>query len=77
MHVAAVAVWQSQYIATYGIMVLFLVTVRVFEGFVFARVAMAASRTLHNTTFARVIRGTMAYFDTTPLGRILNRFCGG
>lgn len=60
----------------YAILIGVLVAVRLFEGVCFARVAMRASRVLHDANFARVMSGTMAYFDTTPLGRILNRFSG-
>lgn len=33
-----------------------------------------ASGTLHNNAAKRVLRAPMAFFDTTPLGRIMNRF---
>ena len=33
-----------------------------------------ASRTLHDNALRRVIYAPMAWFDTTPLGRIINRF---
>lgn len=60
----------------YAIMVGMLVVMRFTEGSLFAWLSRRASRTLHDLNFARVVNGTMAYFDTTPLGRILNRFSG-
>ena len=33
-----------------------------------------AARKIHNTMLARVLRAPMAFFDTTPVGRIANRF---
>ncbi|CAG2120162.1 unnamed protein product, partial [Medioppia subpectinata] len=33
-----------------------------------------AGQVLHNQMMARVVRAPMSYFDTTPIGRLLNRF---
>ncbi|KAJ1970871.1 hypothetical protein H4R35_005604, partial [Dimargaris xerosporica] len=36
--------------------------------------AIRAARETHDTMLARVVRSPMSFFDTTPLGRIVNRF---
>ncbi|EEY58685.1 ATP-binding Cassette (ABC) Superfamily [Phytophthora infestans T30-4] len=35
---------------------------------------LSASKQIHHRLLRRVIKGTMRFFDTTPVGRILNRF---
>lgn len=35
---------------------------------------IAASIFLHNTILARIMQAPMSFFDTTPIGRIVNRF---
>lgn len=41
---------------------------------IFAIGCLRAARDLHNKLLNNVLRLPMAFFDTTPLGRILNRF---
>ncbi|KAL0070194.1 hypothetical protein AAF712_002684 [Marasmius tenuissimus] len=43
-------------------------------GAVFALFTFNASRTLHRNALRRVMHAPVAFFDTTPLGRIMNRF---
>ncbi|XP_046428414.1 ATP-binding cassette sub-family C member 4-like [Neodiprion fabricii] len=40
----------------------------------FVTVCMNASRNIHNSMFANLLRATMRFFNTNPSGRILNRF---
>ena len=40
----------------------------------FSVYTLDAARKLHNSMLLRIMRGPMSFFETTPLGRILNRF---
>ncbi|XP_055867950.1 ATP-binding cassette sub-family C member 4-like isoform X5 [Biomphalaria glabrata] len=40
----------------------------------FFKIAVDASQTLHNMMFARILRSPISFFDSNPVGRILNRF---
>jgi ABC-type multidrug transport system fused ATPase/permease subunit len=35
---------------------------------------IAASRVMHSAMLQRLMRAPIAFFDTTPLGRVVNRF---
>ena len=41
---------------------------------IFSRVSLNASSNLHNQVFRSVLSSAMWFFDTTPTGRILNRY---
>ncbi|XP_071838057.1 ATP-binding cassette sub-family C member 5-like [Apostichopus japonicus] len=41
---------------------------------VFMKLTLRASSHMHDTVFVKVFRSPMSFFDTTPTGRVLNRF---
>ena len=41
---------------------------------IFALMIVHSSRILHSEMLANILRSAMMFFDTTPIGRILNRF---
>lgn len=46
----------------------------VLVGITFSYAGAKAARTLHRNAIKRVIRAPTRFFDTTPLGRIINRY---
>ncbi|NXC45297.1 MRP7 protein, partial [Penelope pileata] len=46
----------------------------IFRAFLFAYGTIRAATVVHNRLLQRVIKATVTFFDTTPTGRILNRF---
>uniref|UniRef100_A0A3B5AUS3 ATP-binding cassette sub-family C member 5 n=1 Tax=Stegastes partitus TaxID=144197 RepID=A0A3B5AUS3_9TELE len=64
----------QQYAAIYassmGVMLLF----KLFRGVAFVKGTLRASSKLHDELFHKILRCPMKFFDTTPTGRILNRF---
>ncbi|KAF9912121.1 hypothetical protein BX616_010415, partial [Lobosporangium transversale] len=63
------------YIGVYAFLGLTYTLLTVFQTIILqVYCAIRASRVLHEKMFRSVLRSPMSFFDTTPLGRILNRF---
>uniref|UniRef100_A0A3Q2SNB0 ATP-binding cassette, sub-family C (CFTR/MRP), member 5 n=1 Tax=Fundulus heteroclitus TaxID=8078 RepID=A0A3Q2SNB0_FUNHE len=64
----------QQYAAIYassmGVMLIF----KLIRGIAFVKGTLRASSKLHDQLFHKILRCPMKFFDTTPTGRILNRF---
>ncbi|KAF5275656.1 hypothetical protein FQA39_LY06768 [Lamprigera yunnana] len=58
----------------YGGLIIFLFIIALTRSLTFYKLAMLASKNLHNSMFVNVISATMRFFDINPSGRILNRF---
>ncbi|XP_021076052.1 multidrug resistance-associated protein 9 isoform X2 [Mus pahari] len=46
----------------------------IIKGFTFTNITLMASSSLHNRVFNKIVRSPMSFFDTTPTGRLMNRF---
>jgi ATP-binding cassette subfamily C (CFTR/MRP) protein 4 len=65
---------ETYYIRVYGILVGCLVTVAFGRAVWYMRLSVAASRGLHAHAFEGTVSTTMRFFDSNPVGRVLNRF---
>ncbi|KAK3528342.1 hypothetical protein QTP86_033632 [Hemibagrus guttatus] len=62
------------YQMVYGLSVVVMVVLSVVKGYAFTKVTLHASSKLHDTMFRRILASPMSFFDTTPTGRMVNRF---
>ncbi|XP_038050410.1 multidrug resistance-associated protein 4-like [Patiria miniata] len=65
---------RSYYIRIYAILLGATTAAMFLRAFLFFYMFVTASKALHNQMFGSIIRAPMQFFDTNPVGRILNRF---
>ncbi|XP_058136036.1 ATP-binding cassette sub-family C member 12 [Dasypus novemcinctus] len=63
-------VYQWVYAGSMVSMVAFGIT----KGFTFTKTSLMASSSLHDQVFDKISKSPMSFFDTTPTGRLMNRF---
>ena len=64
----------TYYINYYALFLMIAIIFQTFRGLILAQHRLQASRILHLEMLTSVLSSSVAFFDTTPLGRILNRF---
>eukprot|EP00897_Mesotaenium_endlicherianum_P000582 jgi/Mesen1/10524/ME000083S10028 len=64
----------SYYLSIYALTGLLTAVLSWVRGMLLAYSCVAAARTLHAQMVARVLRLPMAFFDSQPMGRLINRF---
>ncbi|XP_062818074.1 ATP-binding cassette sub-family C member 12 isoform X2 [Anolis carolinensis] len=62
------------YQLVYGMSIIGMIILSFIKGFAFTKTTLRASSTLHNTVFYKILQSPMSFFDTTPTGRVMNRF---
>ncbi|XP_074543333.1 ATP-binding cassette sub-family C member 10 [Halichoeres trimaculatus] len=62
------------YLMVYGSIAAANTVFTALRAFLFAYGAICAAQTIHNRLLDRVLKATVTFFDTTPMGRVLNRF---
>jgi ABC-type multidrug transport system fused ATPase/permease subunit len=62
------------YLLIFGMTAVIMLLLQVFRGWWYNWATLRSSLQLHDRVFYRVMQAPMSFFDTTPSGRILNRF---
>lgn len=62
------------YQMVYGVIIIAMIVLSILKGYTFTKVTLRSSSKLHDTMFKRILGSPMSFFDTTPTGRLVNRF---
>ncbi|KAF2351590.1 ABC transporter type 1 transmembrane domain [Trinorchestia longiramus] len=62
------------YLSVYGSTVVFILSTSLLRGVIFMKTSIHASTRLHDSVLGAVVKSPLSFFDTTPIGRILNIF---
>ncbi|XP_052104159.1 ATP-binding cassette sub-family C member 5-like isoform X3 [Mytilus californianus] len=62
------------YVTVYGLSVIAIVFLMLLRAVIFMKVTLHASSNMHDNIFSKILACPMEFFDTTPVGRIVNRF---
>ncbi|XP_018619347.2 multidrug resistance-associated protein 9 isoform X2 [Scleropages formosus] len=62
------------YQLVYCMAIVGMILFSVCKGYLFTKITLHASSKLHNKMFQKIINSPMSFFDTTPTGRMVNRF---
>ncbi|KAM8953932.1 ATP-binding cassette sub-family C member 5 isoform 2-T2 [Pelodytes ibericus] len=62
------------YTGIYALSMFVMLILKAVRGVVFVKGTLRASSKLHDELYRRILRSPMKFFDTTPTGRVLNRF---
>ncbi|XP_052214648.1 ATP-binding cassette sub-family C member 5-like isoform X1 [Dreissena polymorpha] len=62
------------YTSIYGASIGAMIITTAIRAFIFMKVTLRASSNMHNLIFKKMMASPMKFFDTTPVGRIINRF---
>ncbi|XP_047385033.1 ATP-binding cassette sub-family C member 12 isoform X2 [Sciurus carolinensis] len=65
---------QHMYQWVYAASMVFVLVFGIIKGLTFTKTTLMASSSLHDQVFDKILKSPMSFFDTTPTGRLMNRF---